>query len=242
MNPASVNLPVCPPVFSATTDCLIGAVPAAANPTVRNWYCAHAVALTVHGQRIGIKNSGWRANPYLCTVEEHPTGNPQDPVLSLLNEGYYVAFCGLHSGALPEAGLICGMSGQKFRVLISAPDGTVREGALGIAEFATGRPRVVRGLRVHPDTVPFDRQAACAELGAYLISQDRTAAIRLSDTADPRTRVLLTEHRRVICGTLRRLGAGRDLFARYLDEVLPKCTPSAWAAEEEILFRALTQG
>ena len=41
---------------------------------------------------------------------------------------------------------------------------------------------------------------------------------------------------------LRRLGAGRDLFARYRDEVLPKCTPSAWAAEEEILFRALTQG
>ena len=239
MKAPSVNLPVCPPVFSATTDSLIGAIPAAANPTVRNWYCAHAVALTVHGQEIGIKNSGWRANPYLRTVEESPNENPVGTVRLLLNEGYYVSFCGRQSGALPEAGLICGMTGQDFRVLVSAPDGTVREGRLSAADFAAGAPRVVRGLRVHPGTVPFDRQAACAELGAYLISKDRTAAIRLSGTAGPRTRVLIAEHRRVICGTLQRLGADRHLCARYRDEVLPACTPSAWAAEEEILFRAL---
>ena len=118
MKAPSVNLPVCPPVFSATTDSLIGAIPAAANPTVRNWYCAHAVALTVHGQEIGIKNSGWRANPYR-------SGGAPDRK------------SGRHRAAPAERGLLC--------LLLRTAKRSAPGGGADLRHDGTGFPRA--GLR-----------------------------------------------------------------------------------------------
>lgn len=127
----SFCLPISTPLYSCTTDQLIGCLPAATIQTGNAWYWMHALELTVLGTQITVRNSGWRANPCLQVVEmpsqdKEPGSAPdavtdclagaaEDPlvrVLAWLRAGYYVAFC----GALPSGGFSC-TAGRADRVL-----------------------------------------------------------------------------------------------------------------------------
>lgn len=234
-----IFLPVRTPVFSAATDTLVGSLPAAANPSILNWYCSHALALTVSGNRLGVRNSGWRANPYLTIAEADAPADPVGTALSLLASGFYVSFCGLYREALPDAGLITGADGSGFSACVSSPDGTLKHKQIGFDAFRAEDVRVLRGLRVQSVPVSFDRRAAREEIRNYLFSADRSEAIRLIKSADPRSHAVLWEQRRVLCGALRRLDPTGAAAASYRARVLCGSGSAAWQAEEEILLQVL---
>ena len=243
-------LPVRSPLFTTSTDCLIGSVPAAVNPTARNWYFAHALELTVCGDVLGIRNSGWRANPHLLTVEAEPSGDPVGAALYLLRAGFYVAFCGLADAACPSAGLIYGAAGKAFLALISMPDGTAGRVRFDFGTLERRTPRVLRGLRVRSAAVPVDAAAAAGTLAHYLDSPERAIAVRLFSGREqaPGSCALrtLTEQRRAVLGALLRLDPAGEAGARYRREVLLPtvlgvgCLADSWRAEEGILSGILS--
>lgn len=238
-------LPVRLPFFTASTDQLIGSVPAAANPTVANWYCANALELTVCGEELGIRNSGWRANPFLLTVEADPSCDPAGTAEYLLRSGFYTAFCGLADGGCPSAGLICGMRGDTLTAVCAAPDGRVRTVRLTADRFVQGMPRVLRGIRVRSVQAEFDASAATGALMRYLNAPDRAEAVRLypdwERIAGSRSLRMLTEQRRAVLGALLRLEPDGDAGERYRREVLLPTVlgigrlADTWQAEERIL-------
>lgn len=207
MQQHDVMLPIRSPLFTTTTDQLIGSVPAAANPTIANWYYANALELVVSSGAVGIRNSGWRANPYLLTVEPEPSDDPTRAVLYLLRSGFYVAFCGLSAGDCPSAGLICGASGERFQVLFSVPDGTVRILWIPFPVLTRDLPRVLRGIKARSTAVPFDATAISAALLRYFRSPER--AVLSSCALSTRAQRLLREHRAVVLCAMKTLGGGR---------------------------------
>lgn len=245
MSNCCLVLSVRSPLFTTSTDCLIGAVPAAMNPTTRNWYFAHALELTVCGDVLGIRNSGWRANPHLLVIDAEPSGDPVGAALYLLRAGFYVAFCGLADAACPSAGLIYGAVGKAFRAVISMPDGTAGRVSFGFGALERGTPRALRGIRVRSAAVPFDAAAATDALTHYLDSPERARAVRLFSgreqaPGDCALRTLAGQ-RRAVLGALLRLDPTGGTGACYRREVLlpaalgVACLADSWRAEERIL-------
>lgn len=232
MQETDVMLPIHSPLFAATTDQLIGSVPAAANPTITNWYYAHALELTVAGKEIGIRNSGWRANPYLITVEPEPCGDPADTVLYLLRSGFYVAFCGLSAGDDPPAGLICGASRGCFQVLFSAPDGTVRMAWIGLRQLTGSHLRQLRGIRARNTIVPFDPSAVSASLLRSLSAPEWTLVGACLPSLSARARRTLLELRRAMAGAFRSLvGFRTDRDRTVIRSGIPETDPASARAD-----------
>lgn len=239
-------LPMHEPFFSTSTDCLIGSIPASCEPSTEAWFCSHALMLTVSAEGLGVQNSGWRALPFLTLAETVQAPDRGNAIHALLENGFFVAFCGKTEGERPAAGLICGISYGRFAVFFSQPDGTVGQCFLPYSAF--GSVQTLRGLRVRRGAYRFDAFAAREALCRYLVSWERAEAILClrdapSETAYLRARRTLAEQRRAVAGALCRLapygGAAEDYRRKVL---LPTRDTSVelaatWRAEEEILCR-----
>lgn len=167
------------PLYGTYNDQLIGSVPAAANPALRNWYLSHALELLFYGEEIRVRNAGWRANPHLeCRTAEIPESELPEAVCRLLDGGWYAALselpfvAGVHAG---RAGLITGMRKEDriFRILSCDACGVRRQTVLPWRAFCGGGVRTLRGIRAKQGSVPFDRDAARQHLKAWLLSAQR---------------------------------------------------------------------
>lgn len=234
------------PFFSTSTDCLIGAIPAACEPRTAAWFCSYALTLTVSHEGLGIQNSGWRAMPFLTLAETGADTDCSQAAHALLENGFFVAFSGDAEGERPAAGLVCGIADGRFAVFFSQPDGTV--GRCFLPFTALRDVQTLRGLRVRRGLYRFDASAAREGLCRHLISWERAdARLYLRDApsavAYHRARRTLAEQRCAVLGAICRLdprsGAATDYHRSVL---LPTCDPSVelaatWREEEEILCR-----
>lgn len=235
------RLPVGEPLYGTYTDQLVGSLPAAVNPTLRNWYLSHALDLLVFHGEIRVRNAGWRANPFLeCREEQVPETELPEAVWAFLAGGWYVAVSGTQSACAGEyagqAMLITGIRDRTFGVLTCDACGVRRPGVIPWRDFCGGgQHRTLRGIRASREGVPFDAGAATEHLKHYLFSAERAEIrdhlgkstdynnSRKSRCAYVRNLRTLAEQRFAVAQAIGLLegrdGAGGNCFRRYLCHV-----------------------